>query len=336
MISYADFDLMAGKRAAAMRDGLHAALHFPPRISLFLDNGAFTFCRHEREAPVEEFCDFVAQARPDWFPIPSDSIPVPSMTSDEQRGCFRATMAMNRRYAGFEMPHVPVVHIGSMLPSYLRSIRSTPQLRALPHLAVGGIVPNLLRTGRAQPHLETLKALRDIRRAFSQSHLHIFGIGGTSTVHLAALLGFNSADSSGWRNRAARGLIQLPGTGDRMVADLGSWHGRLLSNEEWEILRECPCPACRHHGPDNIGAGATQGFAHRATHNLWVLLEEERWVREHLAAGTYEQEFRARLDNTIYLPLIERALQMREEEVARERRRLRRLTTRNAVPNTLG
>ena len=35
-------------------------------------------------------------------------------------------------------------------------------------------------------------------------------------------MGADSVDSSGWRNRAPRGIMQLPGSGDRMVAELGS------------------------------------------------------------------------------------------------------------------
>ena len=33
---------------------------------------------------------------------------------------------------------------------------------------------------------------------FFGKRIHVFGIGGTATLHLAALMGFDSADSSGW------------------------------------------------------------------------------------------------------------------------------------------
>jgi hypothetical protein len=58
------------------------------------------------------------------------------------------------------------------------------------------------------------------------------------------------------------------------------------------------------------------GFCNRATHNLWVLLEEVNWVGQELAAGTYEKRYRSRLDNTIYLPLIEEALHERRKREA--------------------
>jgi 7-cyano-7-deazaguanine tRNA-ribosyltransferase len=88
-----------------------------------------------------------------------------------------------------------------------------------------------------------LDALTHVRQTFANKEVHVFGIGGTATLHLAALLGVDSVDSSGWRNRAARGIVQLPGSGDRMVAELGSWRGRRLSPAEREILQNCPCPA---------------------------------------------------------------------------------------------
>lgn len=325
MISYADFAGNPRWRSKVVESGLHTALGIPNHVQIYLDNGSFSFCRKEIEPPIAEFCDFVALTHPDWFPVPADSIPSPNMLPEQAKQCMKATMKMNRHYARQDTGCVPVIHICSLLSNYLAAMRRDPTLRAAPRVGLGGIVPNLLRTSMARPHLEILESLRSVRRAFTQSHLHIFGIGGTSTVHLAALLGLDSADSSGWRNRAARGLIQLPGTGDRMVAELGSWRGRVPSSGEWEQLRACICPACQGEGLDGLTRNGTAGFAHRATHNLWVLLQEAEWVRTQLAAGTYERNFQDRLDNTIYRPLIERALEIRFAEASRAARRQLRI-----------
>jgi 7-cyano-7-deazaguanine tRNA-ribosyltransferase len=123
-------------------------------------------------------------------------------------------------------------------------------------------------------------------------------------------LGVDSVDSSGWRNRAARGLIQLPGTGDRMVANLGKWRGRKLSRSEWQVLATCSCPACRVSGPKVLTRGGAKGFCARATHNLWVLLEEADWITQAIADETYSSSYQARLDNTIYLALIAELLKV--------------------------
>ena len=212
-------------------------------------------------------------------------------------------MEMNRNYAhdGF----VPVAHVGPYLEQFVQALSAEPQLASKRSVALGGMVPNLLRRSQARPYGEVLGALRHMRAAFGERKVHVFGMGGTATLHLAALLGIDSVDSSGWRNRAARGLIQLPGAGDRIVAQLGSWRGRHLSPDEATILDRCGCPPCQEFGGESIRAKGLPGASHRATHNLWVLLQEARLVEEHLQGGTYARWYRDHLDNTIYGRLIE-------------------------------
>jgi 7-cyano-7-deazaguanine tRNA-ribosyltransferase len=123
-----------------------------------------------------------------------------------------------------------------------------------------------------------------------------------------ALLGIDSVDSSGWRNQAARGIIQLPGSGERLVAALGNWRGRRPSWEEWQGLHQCQCPACVKYGVDGLKAKKLHGFCSRATHNLWILLEENRWLQQHVGAGTYACQYEDRIDNSVYRPLIDELL----------------------------
>lgn len=327
MISYADFIASASWRLRGARDGLHQALSVPEHLQIFLDNGAFAITRRGGQFDEDDYAEFAAAARPDWFPIPRDEIPAPQMTAEEKSRCFRNTMRVNRNFnrapldAGSCGAHrfVPVVHVGEMLPNYLSAMRRNPALREVPALGVGGIVPNLLRAPKARPYAEILNSLRLVRRTFPDKKLHVFGVGGTATVHLCTLLGFDSADSSGWRNRAAHGIVQLPGSGDRMVEQYGNWRGRKPSDDEWRRLRECECPACQAEGEEGLRANRTRGFAHRATHNLWVVLQEAEWIQQQLEAGTYAEQFRARIDNPIYLPLIEQALKIRQREARRAR-----------------
>lgn len=306
MISYADFHRRKAWRGAAMAMGLRAYLGVPDTVNIYLDNGAFYFLSHGGEPPVREYEEFVTSARPDWYPIPLDFIPSPSMDQGTQLHCFERTMEMNRTYQhdGF----VPVAHVGLFLEAFTTAISAEPSLRAKPSVALGGIVPNLLRMSKARPYREVLDALRHMRKVFATQKVHVFGIGGTATLHLAALLGIDSVDSSGWRNRAARGLIQLPGTGDRMVADLGSWRGRRLNEREETLLRSCGCPPCQNDGSAGLSAGGIGGASHRAAHNLWVLLQEARAIEEHLADGTYHDWYLGHLDNTIYERLISQTL----------------------------
>lgn len=308
MISYADFHKMPARRRKAMDQGLHDYLGVPSHIKIYLDNGAFYFITHGGETPVKEYTEFVKNAQPDWFPVPQDFIPTPKMTLAEQQKCLELTMAMNCRY--WQGDYIPVAHIGNLLEDYISQLKSYKSLMQKRTIALGGIVPNLLKAPKAMHPQKILKKLIHIRQEFPNKKLHVFGIGGTITLHIAALLDINSVDSSGWRNRAARGIVQLPGTGDRMVADLGSWRGREPDAKEWEILAECQCPACQKYGLDGLKANLVHGFRNRATHNLWILLEEARLIEEHLIAGDYENWYLTHLDNTLYRPLIDTIIEL--------------------------
>jgi hypothetical protein len=308
MASYADFHKMPARRRKAMEMGLRAYLGVPKGIAVYLDNGAFYFASQEGGAPLDEYEEFVEKAHPDWRPIPQDYIPSPSMSRQKQRSCFDRTMAVNLQYQ--HNGYVPVVHIGKHIKQYTECIATDDQLSQKTCIALGGIVPNLLRKPKAMPYSDVLADLRHVRQAFADKSIHVFGVGGTATLHLTALLGFDSVDSSGWRNRAARGIVQLPGSGERMVAELGKWRGRRPSEAEWGVLRRCRCPACRQHKLDGLKAGELHGFCCRATHNLWVLLTENQWLTKHIPAGTYRRNYARRIDNSIYRPIIDEVLRM--------------------------
>jgi 7-cyano-7-deazaguanine tRNA-ribosyltransferase len=306
MVSYAEFHQLPTRRRQAMEHGLHAYLGVPAGTRIYLDNGAFYFLRRGGETARHEYDEFVAHARPDWYPIPQDYIPSPAMTLDEQRHCLERTMQVNLDYQ--HDGYVPVIHISQIIEESIVALQAHPRLFAKQEIALGGIVPNLLRMPKARPYREVLNGVKQVRRAFVDKRLHLYGVGGTATLHLAALLEMNSVDSSGWRNRAARGIVQLPGSGDRLIAPLGTWRGRVPSDGEWNKLAACVCPACVAYGRAGLQASGTHGFANRATHNLFTLLEEARWIQERLTARTYANDYLAHLDNSIYRPLIEETL----------------------------
>ncbi|MCX7790574.1 MAG: hypothetical protein N2378_08030, partial [Chloroflexaceae bacterium] len=181
-------------------------------------------------------------------------------------------------------------------------------------VALGGMGPNLLRKPRAMPYADILNGLDQVRRILVNKELHAFGLGGTATLHLAALFAIDSLDSSGWRNRAARGIVQLPGRGDRVVANMGSWRGREPDAAEWVMLAACPCPACQRFGIAGLTASGIAGFCNRATHNLWVLLQEGKEIAAHLAARTYRDWYRSHVENAIYQTLVRDALALREDQ----------------------
>lgn len=302
MISYADIHQFPRMRLRMMDDGIHAALNIPENLRIFLDNGAFGFSRRGLETPVKEYEEFARLAKPNWRAVPQDFIPAPSMTSDEQNDCMHRTMRVN---AAFDYDgYVPVIHISRVINDYISGMKANEKLAAKPCLAIGGIVPNLLRAPKSLTHGEILKSLINLRREFAAKQIHVFGIGGTSTLHLAMLLGFDSVDSSGWRNRAARGIILLPGSGERTIIPLGSWKGRKLNPAEIEQITACACPACEKFGIEGLKSQSTEGFRVRAAHNLWILLEEQKWISENLNSGNYANVYGEYLNNSTYFPLI--------------------------------
>jgi 7-cyano-7-deazaguanine tRNA-ribosyltransferase len=312
MVSYGEFHQMPKKMEKAKKLGLRRYLGVPRNISIYLDNGAFYFLRTGDEGERKDYQDFVEKAKPDWYPMAFDVIPTPKMSSARQLNCFGKTMNANRAYT--QDGYVPVIHVGRMLDRYVKAIMQNPKLADKDRIALGGIVPNLLRAPKALSYNTIIENLLHVRTTFHDKAVHIFGIGGTSTIHLAALLDIDSVDSSGWRNRAARGIVQLPGSGDRVVSNLGKWRGRSPSKQEWGKLHRCRCPACSANGVRGLTASGLSGFCNRATHNLWILIEEGRWLQKHLHANTYANNFRRRLDNSTYLPLVERVLNMKKEK----------------------
>ena len=139
-----------------MTIGVRAFLGVPAAVAVYLDNGAFSFLRREAETPRDAYEEFVAQARPDWYPIYQDFIPAPMMTLAEQRDCLARTMAVNRDHT--DNGAVPVIHISRVLGEYVAAMRQHSGLMAKPALALGGIVPNLLRAPKAMPYAEILAA----------------------------------------------------------------------------------------------------------------------------------------------------------------------------------
>lgn len=320
MVSYADFHRSPRQRRAAMEQTLRGYLEAPSHVRIYLDNGAFYFLGRDGGIPLHAYEEFVQAAQPDWYPIPQDFIPTPHMDDEAQLRCLCRTMEMNRAFEhdGF----VPVMHISRQLARYLEEFTTSAALTRKERVALGGMVPNLLRTPRAMPYAEILSGLDQVRRTLSSKELHAFGLGGTATLHLAALFGIDSLDSSGWRNRAARGIVQLPGRGDRVVANMGSWRGREPDAAEWAMLAACPCPACQRFGVAGLTASGIEGFCNRATHNLWVLLREAQDIAAHLAARTYSDWYPSHVQNAIYRTLVGDALELLEDKRMRSARDL--------------
>lgn len=281
MVSFDEFRRRPALHRRALGEGLAAVLGpGAAGLKLYLDNGAFACLNRRAEPAIEDYRRFVGETRPHWYPVPADFIPRPSDSKRRQRALFERTLAVLRAHAGGGC--CPVVHAGPWLDRYLDAVR---ELGLVGQLAVGGLVPHLLNGAGAQRR-RTIAMLGRVRREFP-GRIHAFGIGGIVTLHLAAALGFDSADSSGWRQRAARGLVVLRGRGERQAVKLGLWLGRPLTPDEWEELARCRCPSCRVRGAEMLVRTGVEGFAARAVHNLAVLVDEAALIERHVARGDF-------------------------------------------------
>lgn len=283
MLSFDELRQRPKQRRQAVEHGL-ASILLPEsnadHIRVYLDNGAFACLRRGDEPAMTEFTQFVEAVKPAWYPVPADFIPLPSFSRQKQKCLFERTLAVLEANSGNGF--CPVVHPGPWLDNYMEALQRLKQTK---QLAIGGLVPHLLNSQGAQRR-QTIAMLRRIRKEFP-GRIHAFGIGGVVTLHLAAALEIDSVDSSGWRQRAARGLINLRGRGERQAVKLGSWKGRELTSMERLELARCRCPACRNSADNRLRRKGIEGFAARATHNLAVLLDEAELIRRHLKAGDF-------------------------------------------------
>ncbi|MDB5313439.1 MAG: hypothetical protein JWO38_7641 [Gemmataceae bacterium] len=63
-----------------------------------------------------------------------------------------------------------------------------------------------------------------------------------------------------------------------------------------------------HSPPEEDKHPEQHGFCCRATHNLWVLLEEEKWLAKHIEKGSYARNYSRRGDNSVYKPITDELL----------------------------
>ncbi len=172
----------------------------------------------------------------------------------------------------------PLIGIGSLVPlikalngrKYIGKSENTPE-----GLSTGYLMVEIVKT---------------IRKEFPNSFLHVFGIGGATTMHLMFSMGVDSIDSIGWRIKAAHGAIQLPGIGDRFVSPKKRKRTS-LSEEDLALLEQCECPICRNNNLsmkkkllDNADSST---FYNRATHNAWVFQQEVQEGIKSIESGNY-------------------------------------------------
>jgi queuine/archaeosine tRNA-ribosyltransferase len=79
------------------------------------------------------------------------------------------------------------------------------------------------------------------------------------------------------------------------------------------MLATCKCPGCSEAGVRGLKASGAIGFYRRATHNLYVLLNELDEIESHLKDNSYKTWYSQHVFNGIFLKLIDYALSQKDE-----------------------
>jgi 7-cyano-7-deazaguanine tRNA-ribosyltransferase len=186
-----------------------------------------------------------------------------------------------------------IVGIGSLVP--LMRTRHDGRL-----LAEQTLQSNATTEHQSSRHL-AVEVIKIIRTEFPHAFLHVFGVGGTTTMHLMFALGVDSLDSIGWRLKAGYGAIQLPGLGDRFTGNKHRRNRTLLIEDTVakEALLECRCPVCQEHNTfERRLTALDRSFNNRALHNAWVFIQEVNAFREQVKADSVEQFVSQRLQHS--------------------------------------
>lgn len=187
-------------------------------------------------------------------------------------------------------------------------------IRDIPALGIGSLIPLLMH--RAKGGREAvIKFLFDLRtKYYLDKFFHAFGIGGTTTMHLAFYLGCDSVDCAGWRRRAIYGIVQLPGTGDRYVTEKTKerlkWKGiPVLKGDELREFEDCKCPAHKKgYSTEDFDVHSRGSFELRAIHNLYVYVQEVKEAQKSIQNGEFESFVKERLSRSkIHRKLFESA-----------------------------
>ena len=227
---------------------------------------------------------------------------------------------------GVDFTFLPVIHTISddhdLLKYGITKIEeilgATPEL-----IGIGSLVP-LVKTmkGSKKNGIESfIYSLISLRKRLPETFIHAFGIGGTM-AYLAVLAGIDSYDSNGWIQKAAHGVIQLPGISDRFLKKENHKRPYLIKNRkqrnnktlinEIDIFMSCKCEGCKKFYNENwnekdwklkqkafIGREQAPKTL-RAIHNVSLYQSEIILMREAIKNNRLEQFVRKRLRNSIY------------------------------------
>ncbi len=173
-------------------------------------------------------------------------------------------------------------------------------------VSIGSMVPlNKTSKGCDLVHGKTaiVKAILHVRSELPNTFIHLLGVGGTM-AYLGVLCGADSFDFAGWVQKAAYGVIQLPGVSDRFIQQ--RVRRKALTAQERFKFFECTCPACRFDFQSPVSMLDFDSDIDRASarrlrslHNVHVFESEMNVMARFIYEGIIELFVRDRLKSSV-------------------------------------
>lgn len=298
------YDILRNKTAteSICKNGIHKHLEFDGTI--LMDSGGYLF-QKEEELNVDplSIIDLYEKSKPDLGVIldhPFNPSEADTVNKKRWEKTLINTKIMLENKGKVDL--MPVVH-GYDIKNLRNACNDIKNLINPTMVGIGSLVPLLFRTNGTKrfknPINFVIDAIGTVREEFPNSLLHAFGVGSSKTMHLMYSLGVDSLDSSGWRLKAAYGIIQLPGVGDRHP--LTRNNGRPFLNEkEKRILEQCECPSCKELSLNDRVCLLDENFPARAVHNAHVFINEQELMQLEIKDGNSKEFLRNRLNSGVF------------------------------------
>ncbi|MEX2681824.1 MAG: tRNA-guanine transglycosylase [Candidatus Sigynarchaeota archaeon] len=173
-------------------------------------------------------------------------------------------------------------------------------------VSIGSMVP-LNKTSKGcdlvQGKTAIIKAILHVRSELPNTFIHLLGVGGTM-AYLGVLCGADSFDFAGWVQKAAYGVIQLPGVSDRFIQQ--RVRRKALTMQEKFKFFECTCHACKFNFENPVSMLDFDSDIDRASarrlrslHNVHVFETEMYVMARFIYEGIIELFVRDRLKSSV-------------------------------------
>lgn len=297
------YDFMQHPQALerVQKQKIHKYLGFNGPV--LMDSGGFLFMKKKSmDVTAKQIMSFYEEVKPN-FGVVLDHPLIPTLSKHEsvkrKMNTLKNTQIMIKNRTTKNPVLIPVIH--GYQPKEIRwYLNKLKKIEKFSLYGIGSLVPALYNVRGVGGILNVMKVIMEVRKQIPKAKLHVFGTGGTLTMHLMFYAGANSLDSSAWRTKAAFGAIQMPGMGDRWVSTATRKKPYpQLSKEEKQKLENCRCPMCKKYGI----LGLKNDFSARAIHNAWVHQQEVKKARKLMKENRYDSYVKRIISKTNFASL---------------------------------